>query len=148
MKSVEIGRDAQRKPIVIEFDEEWSGRNFAQRILRDAKLDGKTVYASSFMQEKPDTQVFPDNMIGVTFVNCNLDNCVIPPGNTVIGGSRKRWRVQNDLRDWELDANNQPVKVLSEKYWIRVGYSVNPADIPTRKLASVEEVKRAAIIDV
>lgn len=140
--TVEIGRTAENKPISINYDMKYSFKDFTNRSLRDAKdLNGKTIYASVFLQEIPDSRIFPENMKGVTFVNCNLDNVYIPPGNTVIGGSQRRFRVQNDLRDWLIDENNKPIEPLDKEYWESEGYSVDPKDIPDKPLKDISEIK-------
>lgn len=48
--------------------------------------NGVNVYMSCFSCEQP-TAMFPADMTGVTFYNCNLTNCTIPDGNTVVGGT-------------------------------------------------------------
>lgn len=96
--------------------------------------DNVNVYGACFACEMPDTVLFRANMTGVTFYNCNLDNVLIPAGNTVIGGSQRKFRVQNDLNDWELDAQGEPVKPLGAKIFDKFGLPVpSPADIPTDK---------------
>lgn len=63
----------------------------------------------------------------------------------IVDSSRRRFKVQNDLRDWEIDETNKPVKVLNEKYWIREGTSVDPKDIPTEKIPSIDQVPKAEV---
>ena len=70
------------------------------------------IRGSCFSQEKPDTRIFPSDMVGVTFINCNLDNCIIPEGNFIIDCSQKKFKVQSDGKDWILDENYKPVEVL------------------------------------
>ena len=48
--------------------------------------------------------------------------------------SVKRFEVQNDLRDWEIDQVGAPVKVINEKYWIMKQISVDPKYIPAEKV--------------
>lgn len=48
--------------------------------------------------------------------------------------SEKVFQVQNDLRDWELDAQLKPAVVINEKYWISKGISVDPKKIPAEKI--------------
>lgn len=60
----------------------------------------------------------------------------------IINCSQKRFTVQNDLRDWEIDHMNKPVKVVNEKYWDQVGLSIDPKDIPLQKLSSIDMVKK------
>ncbi|MFZ2937603.1 MAG: hypothetical protein WA066_02740 [Candidatus Omnitrophota bacterium] len=113
------------------YDDKYSHKDFTGRKLLDVKdLNGITIFGSCFSQEIPDKHIFPDNMAGVTFINCNLDNVFIPIGNTVIGGSKRRFKVQKDARDWEINDEGIPVKVISEKQWVMNGFSVDPKDIP------------------
>ena len=65
-------------------------------------LSGKIVYASSFYHEKPANPL--DGMTGMTFINCNLDNCIIPSGVTLIDCSNRKFAVNpEDGKDWILD---------------------------------------------
>ena len=68
------------------------------------------VCRASLGQETPDTKLFNDDMTGVTFVEGNLDNVFIPDGNTVIGASQKRFKVQEDGFDWLIDAEGKPIE--------------------------------------
>lgn len=92
---------------------DYSNKNFTGNSLIEADdMDGQTIIGSCFSHEVPDTHIFPENMTGVTFINCNLDNCFIPTGNTVIGGSQRRFKAQDDGIDWLLDENDNPIEVL------------------------------------
>ena len=91
---------------------EYSYKDFTGRNLTGHTIEPQVITGSCFSQEKPDTAVFPQNMTGVTFVNCNLDNCAIPEGNTVIGGSTRRFCVQEDGFDWLVDGDNNPIERL------------------------------------
>lgn len=73
---------------------------------------GTTIDRSCFSQEHPDSDIFPDGMTGVTFRSCNLDNVLIPPGNTLTDCTTRRFAAQNDGKDWIVDSNNQPVSPL------------------------------------
>lgn len=115
----------------VTCDDRWSQKDFAGRFLRDQRgMRDIAIYAANFSQEEPDTVVFPDDAVNIRFVNCNLDNCKLPRGSSVVGGTARRFFVQNDLRDWEIDQQGQPVRVLNEKSWALQGYSVDPRDIP------------------
>ncbi len=94
------------------------------------RLDGETIEGSCFSQETPDSHIFPEDMTGVTFIHCNLDNVFIPDGNTVKDCSQKRFLVQNDLRDWYIDADDKPVEVIGKKGWELQGYPTDKGSIP------------------
>lgn len=94
---------------------EYSHKDFTGRSLADRKdMTGLTITGSCFSQETPDTEVFPPDMTEVTFINCNLDNCIIPDGNRIHGGSNRRFKCQNDGQDWLIDENNNPIRRVSE----------------------------------
>lgn len=126
--------------VKVEFDDEFSFKVFQTP---NVFIPNDTiVYASSFYQENlPDSHVFPDDMTGVKFYNCNLDNVFIPLGNEVFGGTNRRILNQNDLRDWEVDESNVPVTVINEKHWTLLKYSVDPADIPASPISHYNEIK-------
>ena len=99
-----------------ERSQEWnevgnySNKDFTNRDLREVEdINGQTITGSCFSQERPNTHVFPFDMKGVTFINCNLDNCFIPAGNTVQGGSQRRFRAQDDGFDWLIDESGLPL---------------------------------------
>ena len=89
----------------------YSNKDFTGVILVDRlDMDGQTIKGSCFSQEKPNTKVFPENMSGVTFINCNLDNCKIPDGNAIIDCSQKKFMAQEDGFDWIIDDNGTPIE--------------------------------------
>lgn len=97
----------------IEYDDELSGKTFTGTNLQG--FTGKTVYASIFSKEVPDTLVFAEGTNSVTFVCCHLDNVAIPEGSVVINpncGSQRRYMVQDDGLDWLVDENNNPIEPL------------------------------------
>jgi uncharacterized protein YjbI with pentapeptide repeats len=87
---------------------DFTGRNLTER----TDMSGLEIRGSCFSQEIPDTHVFPEDMTGVTFVNCNLDNCFIPEGNTVIDCRTTRYKVQNDGHEWEIDEQGNPLCII------------------------------------
>jgi len=121
---------------VIEFNDEYSSRIFGAV---DADIpSGITVYCSDFSHPEP-SDVFQPTMTGVKFVNCNLDNCNVPAGNEVVGGTQRQFLVQNDGNDWEIDAQRNPVRILNA--WIFAKYGLPeplPSEIPAEK--SVERI--------
>lgn len=127
----------------VEYSDEWSFKNFSNLDLHHLiRLHDVVIYESSFYWERPDSEPFPSWATGITFVKCNLDNIVIPPDAIVIDCTTRRFEVQNDLRDWEIDENGDPIKVMGEKAWIKQGYSVDPADIPDEPLESIDDLLR------
>lgn len=88
--------------------------------LRAADIPSGTIITGSCFQcEAPDTVIFPDDMKGVRFLRCNLDNVFIPPGNPEIGTHEKSSRVKYtvnpaDGKDWKLDKAGKFVKPMAE----------------------------------
>lgn len=95
----------------ITYDDQYSAKIFDAGEIIDIP-DGTIVYASSFASEMPDTRPFRNDMTGVKFYNCNLDNVTVPNGNEIIGGQHKRYKSQSDGRDWLIDENNNPTELL------------------------------------
>lgn len=90
----------------------YSHKDFTGQSLIDrTDLDGQTITGSCFSHEITDTHIFPDDMEGVTFINCNLDNCFIPVGNFVQGGSQRRFLAIDGV-DTFLDIDNKPVGLI------------------------------------
>jgi hypothetical protein len=133
---------------VITYDDKYSFKNFGQRGLLDATdLEGKVIYASSFAQENPNTAVFPQSVKTMTFYNCNLDNVkTIKPGWTVVGGSERKYKVQNDKKDWVLDNLGQIVEVMNKENWVSRGFDVDKNHIPVLEIKDIEDGPKAVII--
>lgn len=113
----------------------------------DTEIVGSCFYqesaydAGSLSPTPPDPRVviFPASMRGVVFKRCNLDNVIMPAGNTVVATGaepccQRRIRVQNDLEDWALAADNKPLEPVAKKQFQRLGLSIDPKDIPAEKL--------------
>lgn len=94
----------------------YSNRDFTGQSLADrSDISGETIENSCFSNETPHADIFPDDMVGVTFVDCNLDNCFVPPGNTIIRGSHRFFKAQPDGQDWLVDpATLSPIRLLNE----------------------------------
>jgi hypothetical protein len=132
--------------MVFDYDDKYSLKMFT----KDDNWfpPGTIVYGSFFGREAPSTKVFRDDMKGVIFIACDLDNAYVDRlNNTVIDGPRapsKNYAVQNDLRDWEIDKDGKPVKLIDEEYWKALGYDVDVKDIPATPLTSISEIPKAA----
>lgn len=114
----------------VEINSEFSLKDFTGKSLKYRQITGN-VYGSCFSREKPDSDVFPSNMQGVTFYDCNLDNCLIPAGNIVVGGSIRRYQSQNDGNDWLVDENNNPTMPTNFDAFSQLGLPIPlPSDIP------------------
>lgn len=127
---------------------QYSDRYSFQDLTNAAPLlipSGTTVYQTVFMPQEPDTVIFDPAMAGVTFIECSMNNTIIPSGNFVKNVYRPapiRFRHQNDRRYWEIDAENKPVHVISREVWLELGFSTSPADIPTRMIPPDQEPPR------
>ena len=95
---------------MIEMDSEWSHRDLTHcssfLIPNDINI-----YGTCFACQSP-TRVFLETMRGVTFYHCNLDNCHIPEGNTLIGCSNRMFAPQADGTDWLVDEAGNPLSPL------------------------------------
>ncbi len=145
MGRVEIGRTPDKhEPVILDYSDEWSFRDFTNRrnvfAGRGKELDGLVIYATSFYQEAIDIDVFPSDVKGLVLAFCNLDNVRIPKNATLIECSTRRIQVQNDLRDWELDDNDVPLKLVNEEYEKSLGRFTDPALIPRTKIETLKEL--------
>lgn len=131
----------------------YSDKDFTGHDLSDLKdMSNITIENSCFSWETPDSIVFPADMTGTVFVDCNLDNCFIPPGNQVKGGSARKFQVQNDLEDWVLDPDTLvPIEPVNKKRFLQLGLSIDPRDIPAQQAdkhpIDKELDRRAAVRD-
>ena len=115
----------------------YSNKDFTGRkLVNTSAIDwnNSEVVNSCFSQETPDTEVFPAGITGVVFQRCNLDNVVVPPTCTVEGGCHRRWKVQNDLEDWFIDVDGNPIEPMNKGHFQKLGLSIDPKDIPKVKL--------------
>ena len=130
-----------------DCDDKWSFKNFSNRPVPDLP-DGIVVYSTAFYHEQ-DAAPFPEKMTGVTFVKCNLDNVTVPRGNTIIQCSQKRFRCQKDGCDWEIDADDRPVKLAcGGKPFIKFGVTPpTPVEIPETKVKEPVEYLRVRLAE-
>ena len=111
--------------------DKYDAKDFTGRLMTDkTDLNGKTIEGACFSQEKPDTHIFPENMTGVTFKNCNLDNVFIPEGNTLIACSNRRFKAQTDGEDWLVGVDGKPISPLNPEDHVARGKDPNPAKLP------------------
>ncbi len=124
--------------VILDYNDEYSNKNFHDIDLSNrTNMNGIVIYSSLFYSEIPDTNVFPENMNGVKFVNCNLDNIIIPEGNVLQNCSNKRFKVQNDGNDWLIDENNKPIKPLHFFVFEKLNLPMpDPNDIPDERVSS------------
>lgn len=124
--------------VLSNYSEEFSGKTFYSFV--DIP-DGVIIYSSVFNQPTPDTHIFREDMTSVTFICASLDNVFIPEGNIVMNevnggtcGSQIRFEVQNDLQEWIVDEENNPIEPIAKEDFLKKGISIDPEDIPTKKL--------------
>lgn len=134
----------------MDYNETYSFKDFSnQSFAMDLIPPGTIIRGTCFYQEgRPDSHIFPETMTGVTFERCNLDNCYIPPGNVLaeqagIPCSNKQIMVQNDLRDWQLDAEGNLIEVMGKKFWESEGVNVHCNDI-LKPLTSIDQLYQIA----
>lgn len=118
-----------------------------QKFFDMTDLNGSVIVGSCFYQDPnsqdadPRVKVFPDDMRGVTFIECNLDNVYIPPGNTVDPlCSCRRIKRQNDGESWILNEDLEPIEPLRKERLAAVGGNVVPRKI-SRRAMSKEQLR-------
>lgn len=142
--------------IKYKVDDKLSNKDMTGWDLSDRKdLDGKIIYNSCLSHETPNAEILPSNLSGAIFIACNLDNVLIPKGNQIIDCSVKRFQIQNDGEDWIIDTKTlDPVEPIAKKMFLKLGLSIDPADIPADKqdvsavldkLDELAQIKLAAI---
>jgi len=131
----------------VEMSEEFSQKGHVLHSLEKENVPvGTNIYATCYSREQPDSIIFPKNMTGVTFYNCNLMNVYIPQGNTVVNCRTERFYCQNDLEDWEIDQADKPIKPINSKSLQFEGYAIEPKYIPIRRLEKREDMPKLADI--
>ena len=101
-----------------------------------SEFNNSIIIGSCFYQEnKPDSHIFPEDMTGVVFQKCNLDNVFIPAGNTIkVSNTDKRIKAQNDKEDWIVDKDNKPIEPMNKEMFLELELSIKPEDIPNEKM--------------
>jgi len=95
--------------------------------------DSETI-GSGFYQDEPFSNVFPPDINGVVFVDCNLDNVNIPAGATVVRGTNKHYKTMNDQEYWIVDKQGNPIEPRDKADFIKCKLSILPGDIPVQPL--------------
>jgi hypothetical protein len=120
------------------LNEKYSYKDFNNQDfsnLDPAELNNSEIVGSCFHQNNPASRIFPENMTGVTFQGCNLDNTIVPPGNTVENTCcHKSFGVENDGEYWLLDASLKPVSPLKPDRYDKLNLSKDPKDLPLNRL--------------
>jgi hypothetical protein len=99
-----------------------------------AEFSDSEIVGACFHQDIPFTDVFPPGIKGVVFTKCNLDNCNIPPGATVNGGTNKHFKTMNDQEYWLVGKDLKPIEPRDKEMFIKCGLSIDPKDIPAESL--------------
>lgn len=130
-----------------EYDEDLSFKDFTGLEFHsrpEYDFSNKVIYQSCFSQETPDSDIFKDVRRAI-FIKCNLDNVLIPAGNTVIDCWQRRFKVQNDLNDWLIDVDNKPTMPIDHKIFTKFGLPIpDPKDIPSEKVREVIDLRKVA----
>lgn len=105
------------------------------------------IVGASFCQDNPFTDVFPELPDGqiCRLINCNLDNCNIPAGYEVVGGTNKQIELQTDGEKWVIGADRKPIEPLHKSEYVKLGLSVSPNDLPVEKLDEPITISRARL---
>jgi hypothetical protein len=123
---------------------DYTGCNF---VTADSKeFNDSEIVGSCFAQQNGMKDVFPPGMTGVHFRRCNLDNCIIPPGNTLEDKGweaclNRRHKVMNDGEDWVIDDKGLPIEPLNMKSFLQEGKDTDPAKIPKDYIKEEEMTK-------
>ena len=105
----------------------WKRQSFTGK--DPAEFNDSEIVGAGFSQNEPFTDVFPALISKVKFINCNLDNCNIPAGATVEGGTNKHFKEQADGELWIVDAALKPTVPLKPHRFDKWGVSKDPKDI-------------------
>jgi hypothetical protein len=121
----------------MSINEKYSYNSFKRQSFVNvdpAEFNDTEIIGSSFYQDAHHTDVFSSNISGVTFTNCNLDNCNMPVGATVNGGTNKHFALQNDGEYWIVDESGAPVSPRDTDRFDYCGLSQDPTDIPAEPI--------------
>jgi hypothetical protein len=136
---------------MMALNEKYSGKDLSQQSFKSepaADFNNSEIRSSNFAHCLPVghsgeayQDIFPTGMTGVEFVHCNLDNVLIPVGNTMDARcSNRRIKNQNDKDDWVVDAAGKPVEPTNKFLRLKpdVNASIDPKDIPPVRVGDDE----------
>lgn len=92
-----------------------------------------TIRNACFGVQEPPQTLLPAglDLATVEFVDCNLDNRLLPAGVQIVGGCHRRVELQTDGADWVCDwATGNPLEPLDVKAYLMAGLSIDPKDLP------------------
>lgn len=139
-----------RAELLEQRNEKYSFQDFTNQNLRSATdLNGAVIIGSCFYQTcaadftgDPLRHIFPGDMRDVAFVECNLDNVYIPPGNTIRQCSHRRIKLMNDREYWFVGEDLKPTQPIHEKRLKLLQENVDPKKIPTEKISDANLLKK------
>lgn len=114
---------------------QYDNRDLTGQSLYHAKdMGGLVIEGLCLSQEIPNSEVLPPDL-ECTFVDCNLDNVLIPPGVTMIRCRNRLYQVQSDGSDWIIDPETyEPIEPLNPMDYMLYGLSMHPDDLPDETL--------------
>lgn len=118
------------------INEKYSYKDFMHKTLTHieaSEFNDSEIVGSCFYAEKI-REVFPADVHDLILTDCNLDNVILPVGCIVNGGTNKRILIQNDLEDWIVDEDDNPIEPVHKERFTRLGLSIDPQDIPQEKV--------------
>jgi len=155
LKQYQIRRDVISKEIT-EMKRGFKYKSFLTIPVTD--FNHTEIIGASFEQREPFTNVFNPQLTGVQFTNCNTDNCNINANCTIVGGTHKQIKTQNDGEYWEVNKDLKPLRPLHPKRYDRLLLSKDPRDLPSKPLQesvivtaereNEKQERKAFIIDV
>ncbi|HHA18179.1 MAG TPA: hypothetical protein ENK70_00540 [Methylophaga sp.] len=113
------------------INEEYSFKDFTNKDLSSTLLTG-TIKGSNFHSDGIDL-LFCHIDSDANFVNCNIDNRMLPAKCTQEGCTNKFMEVQNDLEPWII-VDGSPTEPFRKSEYIRLGISIDPLDIPSTEI--------------
>lgn len=138
-----------RAEFLARRSEKYSFQDFTNQHLRTATDLYGIIVGSCFYQVcsvdfkgDPLRHIFPGNMRGVTFIECNLDNVYVPSGNIMHSCFNRRIKRMNDGEYWFLDKNLKPTEPIHKERLIRLKENVDPDKIPADRISDVDLQKK------